>query len=82
MRIFHHYLDKSAITGFVRSGNTHTASGATEMIKEIVAKKHLGFSGYLSILPRFNIWCRGIRTQDAHPNVAYRKTVVPHRAHL
>jgi len=21
--------------------------------------KHLGLSGYLSILPRFNLWCRG-----------------------
>jgi hypothetical protein len=28
---------KAYITGFVRSGNTYTANGATEMIKEIVA---------------------------------------------
>ncbi len=29
---------KAYITGFVRSGNTYTANGAAEMIKEIVAK--------------------------------------------
>jgi len=29
---------KAFITGFVRSGNTYTANGATEMIKEIVAQ--------------------------------------------
>jgi hypothetical protein len=28
---------KAYITGFVRSGNTYTANGAAEMIKEIVA---------------------------------------------
>ncbi|WP_409517907.1 hypothetical protein, partial [Escherichia coli] len=27
------------VTGFVRSGNTYTANGAAEMIKEIVAKE-------------------------------------------
>ncbi|WEU13185.1 IS1380 family transposase, partial [Klebsiella pneumoniae] len=28
---------KAYVTGFVRSGNTYTANGAAEMIKEIVA---------------------------------------------
>ena len=30
-------VPKTYITGFVRSGNTYTANGAAEMIKEIVA---------------------------------------------
>ncbi|NAU38815.1 hypothetical protein EE076_29480, partial [Klebsiella pneumoniae] len=30
---------KAYVTGFVRSGNTYTANGAAEMIKEIVAKE-------------------------------------------
>lgn len=34
-----HFCDelKAYVTGFVRSGNTYTANGAAEMIKEIVA---------------------------------------------
>ena len=44
---------KAYITGFVRSGNTYTANGAAELIKEIVAQIK---TDDLEILFRMDKW--------------------------